>query len=63
MRTELVIAGITGLWLGAAVEVAGLIYATDAITHNLYGWAGGFLIVLGLIALGTGRARKPLPGR
>jgi len=59
VRTNVVIAGIFGLWLGVVVEVIGLFDATDVVTHNLYGWAGGILLVLGFIALGIGRDRKP----
>lgn len=58
MRTNVVIAGIFGLLLGTVVEVVGLFDATDAVTHNLYGWSGGILFVLGFIALSIGRAQK-----
>jgi len=58
VRTSFVIAGIFGLWLGTVVEVVGLFDATDVVTHNLYGWSGGILLVLGFIALSIGRAQK-----
>jgi len=58
MRTNVVIAGIFGLWLGTVVEIVGLFEATDVVTHNLYGWAGGVLLVLGLVAISIGRTRK-----
>jgi len=58
VRTNVVIAGVFGLWLGAVVEVVGLFDATDVVTHNLYGWAGGILLVLGFVALSIGRTQK-----
>ena len=57
MRTNVVIAGVFGVWLGVVVEVVGLFDATDVVTHNLYGWAGGILLVLGFVALSIGRTR------
>jgi len=62
VRTNVVIAGVFGLWLGTVVEVAGLFRATDVVTHNLYGWAGGILLVLGFVALSIGRVQKTKTG-
>jgi len=44
-------AGIASLAFGAIVEIIGVIYGSDALQHNAYGWAGGILIVLGAFAI------------
>jgi hypothetical protein len=58
MRTQIMFTGLVGLGLGALVEVAGIFFANDILMHNVYGFAGGILIVLGVIALGSGRTRN-----
>jgi hypothetical protein len=58
MRTGMAITGLVGLGVGALVEVAGIFYANDILSHNVYGFGGGMLIILGIIALGTGRTLK-----
>jgi hypothetical protein len=58
MRTRIVITGLVGLGLGAMVEVAGIFYASDILTHNIYGFGGGILVILGIVVLGSGRTRK-----
>jgi len=58
VRTGMVVAGVFGLGLGAMVEIAGVFYANDVLMHNVYGFVGGILIILGIIVLGTGRTRK-----
>jgi hypothetical protein len=58
MRTGIAITGLVGLGVGALVEVVGVFYANGILSHNVYGFGGGILIVLGIIALGSGRTRK-----
>ena len=52
-------AGIASLAFGAIVEIIGVIYGSDALQHNAYGWAGGILIVLGAFAIQR-KTKKPL---
>ena len=44
------------------VEVAGVLFANSILQHNAYGFAGGILAVLGIIAINQGR-RKPRTAR
>jgi hypothetical protein len=58
MRTEITLAGALVIVVGAIVEVIGVLYANSVLQHNAYGFAGGILAVLGIIALNQG-TRKP----
>jgi len=58
MKPVLYLSAVFGLGLGASVEVAGILYADGILMHNVYGFVGGGLIILGIIALGRGRARQ-----
>lgn len=58
MRTGITLTGVTVLVVGAIVEVAGVLYGNSILQHNAYGFAGGILAVLGIIAISQG-TRKP----
>ena len=67
MRMKFKVTGIIGVLLGIIVEIIGVFYANDALQHNAYGWAGGILAVLGIIAINRGMKppdrREELPFR
>ena len=46
--------GILVVVFSIIVEIIGVFYANDALQHNAYGWAGGILAVLGIIAISRG---------
>jgi hypothetical protein len=56
MRTRIVQAGVLALVLAIVVEVVGVLYGSGFLQHNLYGFAGGILAVLGTMAVSAGRA-------
>ena len=58
MRTGIVLAGLLALWVALIVEVVGVYYATDILQHNIYGFGGGILAVLGIIAISVGATPK-----
>jgi len=58
MRMAIKVTGTIVVALGIIVEILGLFYANDAISHNLYGWAGGIAIILGAVAIQKGYAPK-----
>ena len=58
MRTEVTLTGALGIVVGAIVEIIGVLYANSVLQHNAYGFTGGILAVLGIIAINQG-TRKP----
>jgi hypothetical protein len=58
MRNGIIWAGASVLALAVVVEVGGVLYASDILQHNVYGFVGGILAVLGIVAISTGRAPK-----
>ena len=54
MRMAIKATGVMAVIFGIIVEVIGVLYANDALQHNAYGWAGGILAVLGVVALSRG---------
>jgi len=67
MRMGFKATGIIVVLFGIIVEIIGVFYATDVLQHNAYGWAGGILAVLGIIAINRGMKppdrREKLPFR
>ena len=61
MRMATKATGIIAVTFSIIVEIIGVFYANDALQHNAYGWGGGILAVLGIIALSRGT--KPQMGR
>jgi len=58
MRTGILLSGLLALWVALIVEVAGVYYATDILQHNIYGFGGGILAVVGIIAISLGATPK-----
>jgi len=54
MKMAIKATGITVVAFGIIIEIIGIFYANDALQHNAYGWAGGILAVLGIIAINRG---------
>ena len=63
MRTGIVLVGLLALCVASIVEVVGVYYATDILQHNIYGFGGGIIAVLGIIAVGIGRTPKNVTRR
>jgi hypothetical protein len=63
MRTGIVLAGLLALSAALVIEVVAVYYATDILQHNVYGFGGGILAVLGIVAVGIGRAPKNVTRR
>ena len=51
MRKRVVITGALVLVLGVIVEVGGVCYANGVLQHNVAGFGGGILALVGIIAL------------
>jgi hypothetical protein len=47
--------------VGAIVEVIGVFYADSILLHNIYGFAGGILALLGIIAISQGMRKAQEP--
>ena len=58
MRTGIVLAGLLALWVALIIEVVGAYYGTGILQHNIYGFGGGILAVVGIVAIGIGRTPK-----
>jgi hypothetical protein len=56
MRNGIIWAGASVLALAVAVEIGGVLYASGILQHNVYGFAGGILAVIGIVAISMGRA-------
>jgi putative Ca2+/H+ antiporter (TMEM165/GDT1 family) len=63
VRTGIILGGILGLALAVVVEVVGVFVAADVLQHNVYGFSGGILAVLGIVAISVGRTPKTLNSR
>jgi hypothetical protein len=59
LRTAIALTGVLVVAVGAVVEVIGALFANSVLGHNAYGFAGGILAVIGIIAISQG-TRKPL---
>ena len=51
-------AGASAVGLAVIVEVVGVLYANGILQHNVYGFAGGILAVLGIVTISVSRAEK-----
>jgi len=58
VRTNVVIAGLFGLWLGTLAEINGLLFADGASMRSFDGWAGAILLLLGVAGLILGNGQK-----
>jgi len=57
-RFRILLAGVSALGLAVIVEVGGMFYANGFLQHNIFGFSGGILAVLGIIAISVGRVPR-----
>jgi uncharacterized membrane protein required for colicin V production len=62
LRTAITLTGVFVVVVGAIVEVIGVLFANRVLGHNTYGFAGGILAVLGIMAISQGMRKPPSPG-
>jgi len=57
-RFRVLMAGASAVGLAVIVEVVGVLYANGILQHNVYGFTGGILAVLGIVTISVSRAEK-----